>query len=187
MKYNGFFNALWELGISFLSFPKHFSPSWTLCVWNLVKFQCHHQCEAVIRSVTRIRLNNVYHKRTISELTITWNKSVIGSLRSVMKKHRGRFNIKMPSYHYREPHCGDKTILRPSYLHNRISYTGKMASLYWISAVVVRKVVICGFGWPFHYLPAIYCSCGNGVTQWSKSHVKWMDWDLKITTRVICL
>ena len=28
--------------------------------------------------------------------------------------------------------CNDKTILRPSYLHNGISYTGKMASLYWI-------------------------------------------------------
>ena len=33
-------------------------------------------------------------------------------------------------------HCGDKTILRPSYLHNGISYTGKMTSLYWIAALV---------------------------------------------------
>ena len=31
-------------------------------------------------------------------------------------------------------HCGDKTILQPSYLHNRISYTGKMTSLHWIRA-----------------------------------------------------
>ena len=36
----------------------------------------------------------------------------------------------MSSYQYRKPHCGDKTILRPSYLHNGISYTGKMTSLY---------------------------------------------------------
>ena len=43
-----------------------------------------------------------------------------------------RFNIKIPSYQYRKSHCGDKTILRPSYLHNGISYTGKMTSLYWI-------------------------------------------------------
>ena len=35
------------------------------------------------------------------------------------------FNIKMPSYQYRKSHCGDKTILRPSYLHNGISYTDK--------------------------------------------------------------
>ena len=46
-------------------------------------------------------------------------------------------NIKMPSYQYRESHCGDKTILRSSYLHNGISYTGKMASLYWIRALTI--------------------------------------------------
>ena len=38
------------------------------------------------------------------------------------------------SYQYRKSHCGDKTILRPSYLHNGISYTGKTISLYWIGA-----------------------------------------------------
>ena len=46
----------------------------------------------------------------------------------------GRINIKMSSYQYRKSHCGDKTILRPSYLHNGISYTDKMTSLYWIRA-----------------------------------------------------
>ena len=45
------------------------------------------------------------------------------------------FNIKMSSYQHRKSHCGDKTILRPSYLHNGISYTGKTASLYWIGAL----------------------------------------------------
>ena len=55
-----------------------------------------------------------------------------------------QFNIKMTSYQYRKSHCGDKTILRPSYLHNGISYTGKMSSLYWIRAQSV-----------------------NGLTQWS--------------------
>ena len=47
-----------------------------------------------------------------------------------------RFNIKMISYQYRKSHCGDKTILRPSYLHNGISYTGKTTSLYWIRAQI---------------------------------------------------
>ena len=42
------------------------------------------------------------------------------------------FNIKMPSYQFRKSHCGDKTVIRLSYLHIGISYTGKMASLYWI-------------------------------------------------------
>ena len=34
---------------------------------------------------------------------------------------------------YRKSHCGDKTVVRSSYVHNGISYTGKMTSLYWIS------------------------------------------------------
>ena len=37
----------------------------------------------------------------------------------------------MSSYPYRKFHCGNKTFLRPSHRHNRISYTGKMTSLYW--------------------------------------------------------
>ena len=45
-----------------------------------------------------------------------------------------RFNIKMSSYRYRKSHCGDKTVVRSSYLHNGISYTSKMSSLYWIGA-----------------------------------------------------
>ena len=49
------------------------------------------------------------------------------------------FNIKMSSYQYRKSHFGDKTILRPSYLHNGISYTGKMTSLYWIRARIILQ------------------------------------------------
>ena len=52
------------------------------------------------------------------------------------------FNIKMTSYQYRKSHCGDKTILRPSYLRNGISYTDKMTSLYWI-----RALKSCGVMW----------------------------------------
>ena len=50
----------------------------------------------------------------------------------------GRINIKMWSYQYRKSHWGDKTILRPSYLHNGISYTGKKTSLYWIRALDIN-------------------------------------------------
>ena len=39
------------------------------------------------------------------------------------------FNIKMLSYQYRNSHCGDQTILWPSYLHIGISYIGKATSL----------------------------------------------------------
>ena len=48
-----------------------------------------------------------------------------------------RFNIKISSYQYRKSHCGDKTVVRSSYLHNGISYTGKMSSLYWIGALML--------------------------------------------------
>ena len=39
-----------------------------------------------------------------------------------------RFNIEMSSYQYRKFHCGDKTVVRSSYIHNGFSYTGKMTS-----------------------------------------------------------
>ena len=60
----------------------------------------------------------------------------------------GWFNVKMASYQYRKSHCGDKTILRPSYLHNGISYTGKMPSLYWIRALVpcIARVISSNHG-----------------------------------------
>ena len=45
------------------------------------------------------------------------------------------FNIKMSSYQYRKSHCGDKTAVRSSYVHNWIFYTDKMSSLYWIRAL----------------------------------------------------
>ena len=51
------------------------------------------------------------------------------------KESRPRFNIKMSSYQYRKSHCGDNTVVRSSYLHNGISNTGKISSLYWIRAL----------------------------------------------------
>ena len=73
-------------------------------------------------------------------LWLFWSKMI-----SVIKRLTTpgpRFNIKMTSYQYRNSHCGDKTILRPSYLHNGISYTGKMTSLYWIRAQIPKDTII---------------------------------------------
>ena len=56
----------------------------------------------------------------------------------------------MSSYQYRKSHCGDKTVVRSSYLHNGISSTSKMASLYWIS-----PQVISGHTWCWHGSPRI--------------------------------
>ena len=46
------------------------------------------------------------------------------------------FNIKMSSCQYRNFHCEVKTVVRLSFHHNNISFTGKMASLYWIISLV---------------------------------------------------
>ena len=46
----------------------------------------------------------------------------------------------MSSYQHRKSHCGDKMVVRSSYLHNEISYTDKMTSLYWIRALVTLLV-----------------------------------------------
>ena len=54
-----------------------------------------------------------------------------------------RFNIKMSSYQYRKSHCGNKTVVRSSYIHNGISYTGKMSSLYWIGALTTFLTIAC--------------------------------------------
>ena len=60
----------------------------------------------------------------------------LGDMRTLVQEAGPWFNIKMSSYRHRKSHCGDKMILRPSYLHNGISYTDKMISLYWIRALV---------------------------------------------------
>ena len=46
------------------------------------------------------------------------------------------FNIKMSSYQYTKSHCGDKTVVKSSFFHSGISYTGKMTSLYWFDPQV---------------------------------------------------
>ena len=48
---------------------------------------------------------------------------------------RPRFNIKWSPNQYKKSHCGDKTVVRSSYLHHGNSYNGKTTSLYWIRAL----------------------------------------------------
>ena len=54
------------------------------------------------------------------------------------------FNIKM-AYQYRKSHFSDKMIVRPFYLHNGNSYTGKTASLYWITPQHMVSSLICAW------------------------------------------
>ena len=81
----------------------------------------------------------------------------------ILKQGPGpRFNIKMLSYQYRKSHCGDKTILRPSYLHNGISYTGKMISLYWIRPLGPLSMV-----WISIYIPQYFHVLDTCYRYWS--------------------
>ena len=73
--------------------------------------------------------------RPLLEL-LSWYPLVLVKSLQLIWRSGDWFNIKTASYQYRQSHCGDKTILRPSSLHNRISYTGKTTSLYWIRALV---------------------------------------------------
>ena len=61
------------------------------------------------------------------------------SYQSCVMPLRGWFYIKMLSCQYRLSHCGDKTILWQSYLHNGISYIHKI-SLCWTRALVIYHI-----------------------------------------------
>ena len=81
------------------------------------------------------------------------------------------FNIKMSSYQYRKSHCGDKTVVRSSYLHNGISFTGKMSSLYRIRDLNLTTIsqYVCRI-WPLW--------CGQtwdfiGWRNWSRWNIPW--------------
>ena len=90
----------------------------------LVKLYLHHSSKQSNNSPALLRNMEKCLKMILKKYLIAWYPGP-------------QFNIKMTSYQYRKFHCGDKTILRPSYLHNRISYTGKMISLYWIRALLM--------------------------------------------------
>ena len=72
----------------------------------------------------------IYCRRTYQKKTAPF--SVPYGERVFSQRPGPWFNIKMSSYQYRKSHCWDKTVVRSSYLHNGISYTGKISSLYWI-------------------------------------------------------
>ena len=104
---------------------------WKLTLWYVYGLHLYNHCTPPrINELKSIALciSNDYQtrvKQILAYARVCWCKHVTPG---------PRFNIKMPSYQYRKSHCGDKTVVRSSYLHNGISYTGKMTYLYWIRA-----------------------------------------------------
>ena len=118
---------------------KLFSHYWPLCEANppiTGGFRLKGQwCGDLITSSLLARRSFWINGRVVGDMGChVWQTVIYFFAHDSFNRTRGWFNIKMPSYQYRKSHCGDKTILRPSYLHSGISYTGKMVSLYWIRA-----------------------------------------------------
>ena len=95
---------------------------------------------------------------------------------------RTQFNIKMASYQYRKSHCWDKTVVRSSYLHNGISYTGKMTSLYWIRDQWFSTQTGCNVesGHFFFFFFFMLTGTSHWTNNWSvrdlRSHVVMLMW-----------
>ena len=98
-----------------------------------------------------------------------WWRQHVNSLKSLHRVRYGPwFNIKKPSYQYRKSHCGDETVLGSSYLNNGISYTSKVASLYWTNPLVMARFFSLE-------MTKIYLVCRNwgkgmGYHKWMKCH-----------------
>ena len=83
-----------------------------------------------------MNVNTVDFYDAVQYLTHDITKST--AMTTVIRLPGPWFNIKMSSYQYRKSHCGNKTVVRSSYLHNGISYTAKMTSLYWFGPQPIK-------------------------------------------------
>ena len=89
-------------------------------------------------------------------------------------------------YKYRKFHYGDKVVLRPSYLHNGISHTGKLVILYWISPQVTsgrvmkphypRDTIISLRCRKYNYTDMTNCSW---YPLWQSDSISWMPAPIK--------
>ena len=107
------------------------------CSMPHLSWQFHEDllvCHVVNRPTNQQRWKHNYHCKEQVKITGGW------------------INIKMPSYQYGKSHCGDKTVVRSSYLHKGIFYTGKMASLYWIRALISARNVTSLLTYLLHWL-----------------------------------
>ena len=66
-----------------------------------------------------------YYGDTKYQLGNWYTGQILKSLKTLIPRPGGWFNIPMLSYQCRNSYCGDKMILQPSYLHNGILYIDK--------------------------------------------------------------
>ena len=95
-------------------------------MWRIVKSYNHFQIKDIFLVTTSLLSSS---NTAVSRQTRSTHDCSTASPYGVW------FNIEMTPHLSRKSHCGDKTILRPSYLLNRISYS-KTTALYWIRGLV---------------------------------------------------
>ena len=89
------------------------------------------------------------------------------------------FKIKMSSNQYRKCHCGNKPLLRSSYLYNGNSYTGKSASICWISSwheIAWLGCLVIIITMSFHQYRKSYCwdkMVLRPSTMWMPILIRW--------------
>ena len=127
--------------------------------WSILEAIWLHRCCQCDKISLKYGLNSSsiifwFHKTSMNP----WSKIRFVLILISMTPSGSWFNIKMTSYQYRKSHCGDKTVARSSCLHNGISYTGKMSSLYWTSplATIFAYHDICLH---VHYEAFFYVTC----------------------------
>ena len=124
--------------------------------WSIGTLQwCHNGCNGISNHQPYDCLSRCLLKKT-SKPCVTGlcagNSPVTGTKASDVKKffhfmtsswyHGWRcpgpwFNINMASYLFKIFHCGNKMVVRSSYLHSEISYTGNKSPLYWTVPLVL--------------------------------------------------
>ena len=77
-----------------------------------------------------LSITNLWH--AFSEFVLS---SRISCFFRFLRRFKNQYLITFTTGPWFNINCGDKTVVRSSYLHNGISYTGKMPSLYWIGAL----------------------------------------------------
>ena len=118
-----------------------------LCWYIISSMWIYMMCLPISFRVASLASGQSYDCPSASGVTL----KDMGKIRHYWTTTGPWFNIKTSSYHYRKSHCGDKTVVRSSYLRNGISYTGKMVSLYWISPQNVTKHAVSA------YFFGVYC------------------------------
>ena len=109
------------------------SPGWRQAIiwaksWIIVNLTLRNKLQWNLNQNSNIFIEENRFENVICKIvSVSSQPQCVNGLDMALDSHPwGWFNKKIPTYQYRKSHCGDKTFLWTSYLHNGISYTGKM-------------------------------------------------------------